>query len=122
MLRNRNAEPEPVELKYSQSPPPPPLSNVDSSRLGSPFKSNSEKISECLYAGGDAVDLEKLKKLTWTGIPSEFRAICWKMLMVWNLKLKLKLKLNLFFFNQFVVGIFAIEFGPTRHNSTEETP
>ena len=46
-----------------------------------PLKTASEKISECLYAG-ETVDLEKLKKLSWTGIPEEFRAICWKILMV----------------------------------------
>ena len=45
------------------------------------FKSSTEKISECLY-GAEVVDLEKMRKLCWNGIPCEFRGVCWKMLMV----------------------------------------
>lgn len=88
-MRNRNKEcfSEPVVSKNIESvrhtlgtfdpstfSSPPP-------QIQSPFKSVEEKFAECLQ-GGEVVDLEKLKKLTWNGIPSKFRALCWKILMV----------------------------------------
>ena len=45
------------------------------------FKSPAQKVSECLY-GDEVVDLDKLRKLSWNGIPCEFRGLCWKLLMV----------------------------------------
>jgi hypothetical protein len=47
----------------------------------SPFKSAEDKIAECLY-GAEVVDTDKLKKLSWNGLPSQYRPICWKILMV----------------------------------------
>ncbi len=47
----------------------------------SPSKSVEDKVSECLYEG-EVVDLDKLRKLSWNGIPSQYRALCWKILMV----------------------------------------
>lgn len=55
--------------------------SLTSSPKSPTFKSASQKVSECLY-GEEVVDLDKLRKLSWNGIPEEFRGICWKMLMV----------------------------------------
>lgn len=51
------------------------------SPIKSPFKSVEEKVSECLY-NSEVIDLEKLKKLSWNGIPEQYRSLCWKVLMV----------------------------------------
>ena len=61
------------DFKLIPSSPLPP---------SSPFKSIDDKIRECLYGSGEVVDLDKLKKLTWNGIPFQYRPICWKLLMV----------------------------------------
>lgn len=80
MLRNRNSP-----ASRPQSPIPentlPPISSKPPSPLKSPFKTAEEKVSDCLF-GAEVVDLDKLKKLSWNGLPKEFRAICWKILMV----------------------------------------
>lgn len=80
MLRNRNSP-----ASRPQSPIPdntvPLIPSKPPSPLKSPFKTAEEKVSECLF-GSEVVDLDKLKKLSWNGLPKEFRAICWKLLMV----------------------------------------
>ena len=97
MLRNRNnLKPEGISSpKISRPSSPAAISSTfpcerssepqtPSEQLSvpkSPFKSAEEKISECLYSG-EIVDIEKLKKLAWNGIPDPFRALCWKVLMV----------------------------------------
>lgn len=63
----------------TQTQPTSPTNLEESPK--SPLKSASDKISECLYSG-EIVDIEKLKKLAWNGIPFEFRPLCWKILMV----------------------------------------
>lgn len=75
MLRNRN-----TPVSRPQSPPPQDAA-APPSPLKSPFKSIEEKVSDCLF-GGEVIDLDKLKKLSWNGIPSQFRPLCWKILMV----------------------------------------
>ena len=79
MLRNRNT----TAFTRPQSPIQDHLIPPSSipSPIKSPFKSVEEKVSECLYSS-DVIDLEKLKKLSWNGIPRQFRPICWKVLMV----------------------------------------
>lgn len=44
-------------------------------------KTITERFSECIYAS-NAVDLDELRKLSWSGIPTELRPICWKLLIV----------------------------------------
>lgn len=44
-------------------------------------KTITERFSECIYAS-NTVDLDKLRKLSWSGIPAELRPICWKLLIV----------------------------------------
>ena len=96
MLRNRNATGKTIDsalLIRPQSPTEPPtegdhsgpprrLSSSLPSPTRSPFKSLEEKFSECLCEAVEVVDLEKLRKLAWCGIPSEFRSLSWKILMV----------------------------------------
>lgn len=91
------------EVQLSSSLTPSPKSPTS-------FKSSTEKISECLYAE-EVVDLEKLRKLCWNGIPCEFRGVCWKMLMVSN-------DVNVFKIN--LLGILTTQFGSTRIDFTAE--
>lgn len=44
-------------------------------------KTVTERFSECIYAS-NTVNIEKLRKLSWSGIPTELRPICWKLLIV----------------------------------------
>lgn len=44
-------------------------------------KSIAERFAECIYTGA-VVDLEKLRKLSWSGIPAELRPLVWKILIV----------------------------------------
>jgi hypothetical protein len=78
MLRNRNSL-----TSRTQSPVQDQLIQITApSPIRSPlFKSVEEKVSECLY-GSEVIDLEKLKKLSWNGIPEQYRSLCWKVLMV----------------------------------------
>lgn len=79
MLRNRNSPASrtqsPVQLEEDRKVLTSPV------QLKSPFKSADEKVSECLYSS-EVIDLEKLKKLSWNGIPTQYRSLCWKVLMV----------------------------------------
>ena len=79
MLRNRNSPASrtqsPVQLEEDHTALTSPV------QLKSPFKSAGEKVSECLYSA-EVIDLEKLKKLSWNGIPTQYRSLCWKVLMV----------------------------------------
>lgn len=78
MLRNRNSPASrtqsPVQLEH-------PAALTSPVQLKSPFKSTEEKVSECLYSS-EVIDLDKLKKLSWNGIPTQYRSLCWKVLMV----------------------------------------
>lgn len=78
MLRNRN-----FPVSTTQSPVDNQTPLTITSPLKSPFKSVEEKVSECLF-DCEVIDLEKLKKLSWNGIPSQYRALSWKVLMVIN--------------------------------------
>lgn len=79
MLRNRNSPASrtqsPVQLSED------PIALTSPVQLKSPFKSTEEKVAECLY-NAEVIDLEKLKKLSWNGIPTSHRSLCWKVLMV----------------------------------------
>lgn len=44
-------------------------------------KSISERFAECIHGAG-VIDVEKLRKLSWSGIPKEFRPLVWKVLIV----------------------------------------
>lgn len=86
MLRNRNSlKPQPQLQQTPNSRAQSPLQICESSPPleppKSPFKTNHERISDCLTSTDSSVDLDKLMKLCWNGVPIEFRAICWKMLM-----------------------------------------
>lgn len=80
MLRNRNSPASRPQSPIQTDHLLPPTTAAPSP-IKSPFKSVEEKVSECLY-NSDVIDLEKLKKLSWNGIPEQYRSLCWKVLMV----------------------------------------
>ena len=68
--------------RNSESRPASP--QAPSSELATPrtlSKSLTERFSDCIY-GSSAIDLEKLRKLAWSGIPNELRPMVWKVLIV----------------------------------------
>ncbi len=60
---------------------PQPPSNEEIMTPRTLNKTLTERFSDCIYAS-NAVDLDKLRKLSWSGIPSELRPVVWKILIV----------------------------------------
>jgi hypothetical protein len=79
--RSRHASTiKPISESRPTSPEtPPPVELVTPRTLS---RSLAERFSDCIYGSGGAVDVEKLRKLAWSGIPNELRPIAWKLLLV----------------------------------------
>jgi hypothetical protein len=57
-----------------------PKAAKDAPVTGKPAKKPGERIAECLAA--PVIDLDLLKKLSWSGIPRDQRPLAWRVLFV----------------------------------------
>lgn len=83
MLRSRNCGVNTPNRPTSPKSDPEthdPCSVPNNSTSPTP-KTVEEKFAECLFEG-EVVDLDKLRRLSWNGIPEKQRPLCWKILMV----------------------------------------
>ncbi|KAJ3359200.1 GTPase-activating protein [Allomyces javanicus] len=79
-----SSSPSSTSIKTAAGPPPPSTAALDSAPptptpAPTAMDQRRNKVRAVLEA--PTVDMANLKKLCWAGIPTEFRALCWQLLM-----------------------------------------